>query len=146
MHAAIMIIWLVHQTGTMSFSIDVLRHFPPALSYFLKDKYQRNTVSWSAAKSGQIPEFIFYWAFLIRFLESFGIILHFCSTRKMLNEPQTCTCNIFEGELHLKAKLTMFCAHFQNFQLLLLQIWMTFLNFSDNLLQDICIIFQNSVL
>ena len=49
-HVAIMIILLAHQTGTMSFSIDVLRHFPPALFYFLKDKCPRNTVSWSAAK------------------------------------------------------------------------------------------------
>ena len=84
-HVAFMIIWLAHWTGTMSFSIDILWLFPPALSYFLKDKCPRNTVSWSAAKSGQIPEkVILYWAFLIRFPESFGIIRHFYSNRKML--------------------------------------------------------------
>ena len=86
MHLA-MIIWLAHRTGTMSFSIDVLRYFPPALSYFLKDKCPRNAVCWSAAKSGEIPEkVIFYWAFLIRFPESFGIIRHFCSNRKTLTD------------------------------------------------------------
>ena len=84
MHVVLMIIWLAHWTGTMSFSIDVLRHFPPALSYFLKDKCPRNTVSWSVAKSGQIPKVIFHWAFLIRFTESFGIIRHFGSNRKTL--------------------------------------------------------------
>ena len=84
-HTCCEILWLAHWSGTMSFSIDVLRYFPPALSYFLEDKCPRNTVSWSAAKSGQILEkVIFYWAFLIRFPKSFGIIRHFCSNRKTL--------------------------------------------------------------
>ena len=88
MHVAIMIIWLAHWTGTMSFSVDVLQLFPLASSYFLKDKCPRNTVSWSATESGQIPEVIFYWAILIRFPESFGIIQHFCSNRKTLYDTK----------------------------------------------------------
>ena len=34
MHVAIMIIWFVHRTGTVLFSIDILWHFSAALSYF----------------------------------------------------------------------------------------------------------------
>ena len=43
--------WLAQSAGMMSFSIAVLRLFPPALSYFLKDKCRGNTVGLSTAKS-----------------------------------------------------------------------------------------------
>ena len=62
----------------LTFSGFFLRHYPA----FWRINAAENTVSWSAAKSGQIPEVLFYWAFLICFSESFGIIQHFCSNRK----------------------------------------------------------------
>ena len=141
-----MIIWLTHRTGTTSFSTDILLHFPPALSYFLKDKCPRNTVSWSAAKSGQIPEVIFYWPFLIHFPESFCIIQHFCSNRKTLFDSSLHTVTAFSliisalwpFSAHTQLSTPVFALWPLFLEFMILTSWITLFVYMNNIMIFIC--------